>query len=66
MELGEERSIAFAFECTCCARNAFKRFAVLVALLGPEKVEELADALMRSEIEKTVGEAEDFLKGNDW
>ena len=65
-ELGEECTLAFTFECLCCAKDAFKKFAVLLALLGPEKVEELADVLMRSEIEKTVGEAEDFLKGSDW
>lgn len=65
MELGEEHTLAFAFECLCCAKTAFKKFAVLISLLGPETVEELADALMQNEFEKAVNEAEDLLKGSD-
>lgn len=65
-ELGTDNVALALLKATDLVYDAIKRYAVLLAVFGPEKLSEFAKFLEQIELEKAVKEAEDVLKeGSD-
>lgn len=61
-ELGEENVMAVTYEAICIAKRGYEDLAMLLDILGPERMGDFAEFLMKSEAESAINEAEGFLR----